>query len=358
MGVFRKRDKWWIDYYDPAGRRVRKMIGPNKRVAEAALAKARVEIAEGKYLDKRWKPEESTLKRMADRFMEWSETNKRSWSRDELCIRHLIAFFGSNTPLEELSPFWIEKYKRERLQDVSTRTVNIELACLRNLFNKAIAWGYAASNPVKEVRFFPESPGRLRYLSEEEIDSLLAACPDHFRPVVVVALNTGMRRGEILGLKWADVDFRQGSIYVEKAKNGHSRHVPMSDTVRSELARLRETRATEWVFTTAIGRKRRLKDIRSVWENTLKRAGITDFRFHDIRHTAASHLVMNGVDLKTVQEILGHRTFRMTERYAHLSSQHKARSIKVLDSLFQKPDGHHMDTTTNTLTLDEKRNIE
>jgi len=360
MGVYKTENKngvvYGIDYRTPGGKRVRMIIGPNKRLAQAALSKALVAIAEGKYLDKLAEPQEVTLAEMGDKFLEWSKTNKRSWQRDELCLRHLLEHFG-DVPLKEVSPFSIEGYKRKRVEDVSKRTVNIELACLRNLFNKALTWGDAASNPVRGVRLFPEPPGRLRYLSEDEIERLLNACSDHFHPLVLVALHTGMRRGEILNLRWQDINFDVGLVHVGDSKNRCSRDIPMSETVHEELRRLCEAATTEWVFTTVVGKTRRLRDIRSVWENTLKRADITDFRFHDLRHTAASYLVMNGVDLKTVQEILGHKTFAMTLRYAHLSPGHKTRAIRALDKAIPAGDGQKLVRNAKLLTLVDKHNI-
>lgn len=364
MGVFRKNSNWWIDYYEPDGTRARRKIGPNKRTAENALAKTKTLIAEGKYLDKKVQIDDIGLRAMTDKFMGWSKTDKRSWKRDELCVKHLLAHFGDG-PLAAISPFAVEGYKRARHQQVSNRTVNIELACLKNMFNKAVKWGDAQSNPVNAVDMLQEPQGRVRYLAEDEIRRLLAACKDHMYSIVLTALHTGMRRGEILSLTWEQVDLRRGEVHVVQSKNGEGRVIPMTAALKEELGRLHADRCCNHVFTTMLKPRRPMKDIRSAWEGTLKRAGITEFRFHDLRHTAASYLVMSGVDLRTVQEILGHKTFAMTQRYSHLSPQHKTKAISRLDSAIPAgregarmgTDGHHMDTGGNLLTLPGKRNI-
>jgi len=202
-----------------------------------------------------------------------------------------------------------------------------------------IEWGYATDNPVKKVRLFNPNNMRLRYLSEEEIIKLIEACDEYFRPVMVVALYTGMRRNEILNLRWKDIDFSNGIIHVEITKNGKRRDVPMSETVKAELEKLKEKTNTDWVFTQKDCKDKPLRDIRKPFNKALKRAGIVNFRFHDCRHTTASHLVMKGVDLRTVQDILGHSDLRMVLRYSHLSPLHREKAMKVMDTI-----GHQLDT--------------
>ena len=340
MRIYKRGSTYYLDYSTPSGKRIRRPAGQTKKLAETALAKIRVQIAEGRYLDKVTKPEEVSLAKAAEEFLIWSRSNKRSHARDELCVRHLKRHLG-NPLLGGISPLDVERYKRARTAEgVKGRTVNIELACLRNLFNKAIQWGHAESNPVTGVKKFKEDNGRVRFLTVDEIRRLLDACPDNVRPIVVLALNTGMRKGEIMALRWDDVDLCQGLLTVRHSKSGYGRKVPMTETVRGLLLLLKKQGDGEHLFYTALGGKRPLNCFRSAWENALKRAGIKDFRFHDLRHTAASHLVMASVDIKAVQEILGHRTLAMTMRYAHLSPEHRARAIKVLDTVFAPVESH------------------
>jgi integrase len=178
-----------------------------------------------------------------------------------------------------------------------------------------------------------------------------------------MALNTGCRKQEILSLKWEQVDLKNNIILLEKTKNGKRRDVPINETVREVLTSQKKwldvpivylnpetkkrevfTPRTRWpdvpnvFFNPNIGKP--YGEVKNSFASALKRAGILDFTFHDLRHTFASHLVMNGVDITSIKELLGHSTLKMTLRYAHLASAHKARAVSVLDGVFsaqQKP---------------------
>ena len=334
MGIYKRGKTWYIDYYDQYGRRHRERVGPSKRQAEQALAKRKIEVTENKFLDKK-KQEKIKFKDFTLEFIEYySKPNKRSWKRDTQLVNNLTAFL-EDKHLHEITPFDIEKYKKERVKKVTPATVNRELSCLRNIYNRAIQWGKATRNPVKGVKFFKESEGRLRYLEQNEISRLLQECPYYLKPIVIVALNTGMRLGEILNLKWQDLDFNQKFIYIENSKNGEKREVPMNNFLLKMMAQLKETsNHGDYIFSHKDGSP--LKGVYRSFKSACKRAGIKNFRFHDLRHTFASHLVMNGVDLKTVQELMGHKSFSMTLRYAHLSPDHKRKAIEDLGNRMQK----------------------
>jgi len=177
---------------------------------------------------------------------------------------------------------------------------------------------------VDKVKQLPEGQPGLRFLEKEEIIRLVEACSDRVRPVVEVALNTSMRRGEIVGLKWSAVDFRRGLISLYLTKNNEQRIIPMNNTVRGILAKLREDSTTEEVFDT--------RGLREDFSRALKCAKIFECRFHNLRHTFASQLVMSGVDLVTVKELLGHKSIKMTMRYAYLSQDHKMKAGETLGS--------------------------
>jgi len=309
MGVFKKGKNWYIDYYDQNRRRRREMIGPNKRQAEIVLQKRKVEVAEGKFLDIR-KERTVSFKEMAREYIEvYSRPNKSSCRRDKISVKHLLSFFGEKA-LQNISPLDVEKYKQKRVKEVAPSTVNREIACLKAIFNKA------------------------KELEKEEITKLVEACPEYMKSIVIVALNTGMRRGELLKLKWNDIDFRNRIIYILETKNNEIRKIPMNNVTFKTLLKVRKNPKSPYVFCKKDGSP--YKDIRESFKKALKKAGIQNFRFHDLRHTFASHLVMAGVDLKTVQELLGHKTFTMTLRYSHLSPDHKRRAVDIL--------GRRMDT--------------
>jgi integrase len=326
MGIYKRGKIWYIDCY--AGeRRIRERIGPSKRQAEVVLKKRMVQVAENRFLEVE-KYEKIKFEKMTELYLgNYSKPNKKSSRRDVTSINNLKSFFAGKY-LHEITPLDIEKYKRRRQAQVSNATVNREVACLKHIFTKAIEWGIVKRNPGRKVKLLRERNTRLRYLNEKEIGKLYDACTEHLKPIVTVALNTGMRKGEILGLKWKDLDFRSRTISILDTKNNESREVPMNDIIYRTLLAIRRIPDGLWVFCKKDGE--RYGNVRKAFEGAKKRAGITDFRFHDLRHTFASHLVMAGVDLKTVQELLGHKSFEMTLRYAHLSPDHKKAALDIL----------------------------
>lgn len=341
MGVFEKGGNFWIDYY-VQGRRKREKIGPSKSLAQKVLYKRKVEIAEGKFLDVKHE-ERIPFKDFAQEYLEkYSKPNKRSWaSTDVIYIKHFTNFFGTKA-LNEITPHDIERYKSLRLgsvnatprlknprKKISPATINREMSWLRGMFNRAIDWGKVEHNPLKKVKFFKENNHRVRYLEKEDITKLLAQCCSRLRAVVIVAINTGMRKAEIQNLKWGDINFSQDVLRVPFSKNGEMRYIQMNEAVKRTLIGIGKHPTSSYVF---CGEDGKPYDFRKSFETALKNSGILHFRFHDLRHTFASHLVMAGVDLNTVRELLGHKTLDMTLRYSHLSPDHKARAVRVLDA--------------------------
>ena len=267
--------------------------------------------------------------------------------------------FGEHTLLANIKYLDLETYRnhlRQKPAKGRMRTdaaVNRELSCRRHLFNKAVEWEMTETSPFSRGRrlHFKENNKRLRFLSEEEIPRLLAECPKHIRRIVECAIHTGMRRGEILPLKWDQI--RNGQIYLHKTKTDEARQVPINpdvDRLFKEIKREQELRS-EYVFTFWNGehnlkgerpvRSRRstpvspkaIASIKTAFNAACRRAGIEDFRFHDLRHTFASHMVMRGASLKEVQEILGHHSLTMTTRYAYLSQEHKKQAVNPLSGM-------------------------
>lgn len=330
MGVYKRGNNYYIDYY-ANGERIREKVGPIKKIADAKLKKREVEVIEGKHLDIR-KASKVTFNKLANDFLQiHSRVNKKplSHKRDEGLIKNLMEEF-SGKKLSEITPKMIERYKEKRKQIVSPATVNREVACLKCMFNKAIEWKDARENPVSGIELLAENNKRIRYLEREEIKTLIDNCDKYFRPVVITALNTGMRRGEIINLKWENVDPKRGIIYLLDTKNGTQREVLMNEVVKKIFTELHRRKKSEYVFTKKDGEH--YKDVQKFFVAALKKSGIIDFRFHDLRHTFASHLVMMGVDLKTVQELMGHKKIEMTLRYSHLSPAHKKSAIERLGS--------------------------
>lgn len=354
MSVYKKGNNWYIDYY-VKGERKRQKIGPSKKLALQVLEDVHVKIAKGEYLgiheEKRILFEE-----YAKEYLLYSKANKalKSYKRDVTSLNGLRVVFGGYY-LFEIGPFMVEKYKAQRLQDVEPASVNREIACLRHMCNKAVEWGYGTKSPVTGVKLLKEPPGRIRYLDTAEIDELLKAvdslkrgCSQYLRPIVVLALNTGFRKNEILQLKWEDIDLKEKKITLKHTKNNEIRTVPVNDTLYRELVKLTRHPESEYVFCDKNGIP--YGEVKKSFGNALSVAKIKDFRFHDLRHTFASHLVMRGCDLRTVQQLMGHKDIRMTMRYSHLSRAHLQEAVSKLDSLWT-PYGHQEKMSERTLLV-------
>jgi len=338
-GVLFKNGNYYIDYRLPNGKRIREKIGSSKKLAENVLSKRRVEIAEGKYLDI-VKKDKIKFEDFAQEYLKiHSRPNKKSWKTDFHIIKTLERYFKGKY-LYEITPKSIEHFKMQRLtepvgpQDVAnpkticSSTVNRQLDVLSGILNKAVAWGHLQTSPMKSVQSFKVPPGRLRFLEKEEIVKLLSNCTKNLKPIVILALFTGMRRGEIFGLQWHDVDVKRDIITLMDTKNGEKREVPMNEQVKTALIRVRKHPGTAYIFCNEKGVP--VHDTRKSYATALTKSGITNFRFHDLRHTFASQLVMAGVDLNTVRELLGHKDLQMTLRYSHLAQSHKQRAVEIL----------------------------
>lgn len=329
MGVFPKNGSWHIDYRLPNGKRRREKVGSSKKLAETVLAKRKVEIAEGKFLDKRG-TKRIKFKDFAQEYIEiHSKQHNKSWEITDVRQVSVLNRVFAEMYLSDITPYIVEKYKAQRTKEVKHSTVNRQLACLKSIFNKAIAWGkFSGPNPVKSIKLFKENNERVRFLERDEIVRLLACCTKYLKGIVIIALNTGMRRGEILNLKWRDVDINRALIYLYNTKNKEKREVPINEQVKTALIRTRKHPQSEYIFCKKDGSS--IGDIKKSFFTACKKSGIKDFHFHDLRHTFASHLVMSGIDLNTVRELLGHKSMKMTLRYSHLSPSHKKRAVDVL----------------------------
>lgn len=348
MGIYLKGKNWYIDYY-VKGRRKRKKIGPSKKLAEQVLKDVHLKIARGEYLGI-YEEKKILFDEYAQQYLDYCKANKAASTyerRERLNIRLLTSAFKERY-LFDITPHMIEKYKALRLQSVTPASVNRELACLKHMFTKAIEWGYVKTNPAKGVKLLKEPPGRLRYLRPNEVESLLKACTSHIRPIVVTALNTGMRKSEILRLRWAEVDLENRKITVTNSKNNEVRVIPINQTLHKELTAIPRESDSKYVFCDQNGHP--VGDFKKAFSSALKRAGIVDFRFHDLRHTFGSQLVMQGVDLRTVQQVMGHKAIKMTMRYSHLSPEYVHEAMERLDNVWT-PYGHQPKSEKNLISV-------
>lgn len=225
-------------------------------------------------------------------------------------------------PVAEITPARLVECRDRLASGRSNATTNRYLAVLSHLFTVAVReWQLVTENPVSKIRKPREPRGRVRFLSDEERQHLLDACRESRNKdlylVVILALSTGARRGELLGLRWADVDTNRGLLTFRETKNGESRAVPLTGQALSlmrERSRGSGGPLTALVFPPTA--------IRTAWDNAVRRAGLVDFRFHDLRHSSASYLAMSGASMVEIAEVLGHKTLSMVKRYSHLSEAH------------------------------------
>ncbi|MFA5033792.1 MAG: tyrosine-type recombinase/integrase [bacterium] len=330
MRIYKREESWYVDFVSKDGARVRQKVGTSKKKAEEVLREIKLERLKKELgvtpeIKEQEEKERVTLEKFSQDYMKYSETNKTPmYSKLEKSVlsKKIIPFF-KNKYLDDINPKEIEDYKASRAKQVTNASVNRELACFKHLYTMAIKWGYAKDNPVKKVDMMKEPPGRLRYLTISEINKLIDNCAEHLKPIVIIALNTGMRRGEILKLKWGDIDFSNNRIIVQNSKNNEKRVIPMNKIIYETLKdNYKDYSLNKRLFD--------INDCKKSFKTALRKTGIDDFRFHDLRHTFASHLAMKGANIKTIQTLLGHKDINMTLRYAHLGESYLEKAVESL----------------------------
>jgi integrase len=316
---------YWIEWYQE-GQRKRERIGPNKSAAEQRLREVLTARTEGRFIKK--SPDASTFfKDLAAWYLELSEVKaKRSYNKDLMHTRRLIACFGDRL-LKDINPAMVEAYKQKRLSENShsrkpTRpaTVNREVTTFKTIFNKAVKNGKAERNPAQGVKLLKENNERDRILSPEEYVRLLAHCPDHLKPIVKVAYHTGMRRGEILNLKWDRVDLKEGFIRLrpEDTKTTEGRPVPLNRELTEMFKAMPRGLPLTPVFTY---KGNSMSEMKRSFTTACQRAGIEDFTFHDFRHTFNTNAYRAGVPIPTIMKITGHKSISMFRCYTTISPE-------------------------------------
>lgn len=335
MGLVKRNHVWWMSFMYQ-GRQVRRTTGTtDKRLAESILCKVKVQIAEGQFFETR-EEQERTFGEMMDRYLKERAVLKapKSHQRDCQALNHLLPVFGEMV-LAEITPKLLAGYKAQRrTEKAAPATINKELQLVRHAFNVAMReWEWCRENPMHRVSMEPVHNEVDRWLTPKEEEGLMAASSPWLREIMTFALNTGMRQGEILNLQWQDVDFTRGTLMVMKSKNGTRRTIPLNSTVYELLAAKQAATGASCgpVFKTPLGNALQVRFLVREFCEARDRAGIPDFRFHDMRHTFATRLVQRGIDLYKVQRLLGHKTGTMTQRYAHHSPESLRDGVNVLD---------------------------
>ena len=376
-GIFKRGSVWWLRYSDGFGKIIRESAKTtNFKEALVKLEDQRKAIRDGKEPEPIKRIPNYTFSQLAEEYIKWCE-RQRSFRSKKGFIFQLVETFG-NIPLKHFTTKLIEQYQTERLQKGNKpATANRLIATLKHCIHKGYQWEMLSEETLKrlrQVKLLEENNRRLRYLSKEECQSLINTCQGNTKAIVITALNTGMRKGEILNLRWDNVDLKHGFILLDQyqTKNSERKELPINDTLRGVLQGLTRRLDVPHVFyDPKIGKP--YQDVKRSFSTSLRKAevekctncdyqrakdkthknlehcpqcnsemaiykGIKDFHFHDLRHTFASHLVMAGVDLTTVSRLLGHKSLTMTLRYAHLAPAHMTKALEILDStLNDKP---------------------
>jgi integrase len=301
-------------------------------------------IREGRHF-KTAEAKKHTLGEMIDRYLRDVLPHRKKGQQKQKSLLEWWKEALGPYALAEVTPALIAECRDQLLNGTTYRgtqrspaTVVRYMAALSVVFNLAVnEWEWLEVSPMAKVKKPKEPRGRVRFLDQEERERLLDACHKSrsrlLYPIVVLAISSGMRQGEILGLTWKDVDFIRRRVVLHETKNDERRAVPVTGLAHELLQELSKVRRIDSHLVFPGNNPEKPVDFRHDWEKALKEAKIEDFRFHDLRHTAASYLAMNGATLAEIAEVLGHKTLQMVKRYAHLSEAHTA---SVVDRMNEK----------------------
>ena len=337
MSVYEQNGKWYFNFM-LYGIRKHGACKGCRTISEALEFEA--EIKNEVSLIVRKKIDESeiiTVEQMFSEYLEYSEiNNKPDVCRDNKHkVEIMKSFFGAKTPIADVMPATIEKLKTYIVIDIgnSKATFNRYFASLKKAFNLIIInHRLNLLNPCKLVSPFVEDNQIERYLSEDEEKRLMQELPKYLKPIVICALTTGLRKSNILNLKWENINFEFGYIEILKQENKGKKQIqiPLSNKFRTELIKI-GIKEKGYVFTSHRGDKP-YTNIDEGFKQACIRAGIQNFRFHDLRHTVGTRLVANGADLQTVKEYLAHSDLKTTQRYLHPVKENMKKAIDILDS--------------------------
>lgn len=333
---------WWIRYADALGNIHREKIGP-KPLAVAAYQKRKTEVKEGK-LFPNIRYNRLNFGDLCDEFkrakpLHWS-IGRKGTSRGDLFNR--VRSWYADRPAALITPQAIEEKLNSLIEEKRTAaTANRYRSILSSIFSWAVKNDKLPSNPVRSVPIRREDNHRIRFLDEKEEKALRAAIQvtaPFAEPDFTLALHTGLRLGEQRSLTWADVDLKRNFMFLGRTKSGRPRSIPLNGEARRALESLRSSK------------RERVSPGHPRWwfEKVVAGAKIDKLRWHDLRHTFASRLVMAGVDIRTVQELLGHRSIAMTMRYAHLAPRHLQAAVDAISVPAVVPVDHEKTTERPT----------
>jgi integrase len=335
-GVYKRQDRdgYWISWTDAQGRRrYRKTHAKTLQQARTLRASELARVEQAKALG--FAPAgEETFAVVAKRFMEYQQARltPKAYEREKGIVENRLCKFF-NCDIAGIRRVDVQRYVTTRSPEVSAHSVLKELNVLKHFLRLAQEWEIIPINPAHGVKPPRVPAGRVRYLQPTELWLVLDASPDWLRSVVAFAVCTGMRRSEILGLRALDVDAANSRVMLPQTKNGEGRIVYLNQMSLAVLASLpTPSKPSDLIFAGISP-----EQVSMAFSRVCRKVGIDDFRFHDLRHTAASWLRMQGADIHTVAQLLGHKDLRMAARYQHLSPAFLGEAVNRLDSIFANP---------------------
>ncbi len=344
---------YWVEFYGANGRRARERIGPNKGAAEQRLRDLLKARAEERFIHKD-PAGKISLGEIGRWYLDLPKVKKKaSYGRDKDLIKNVLDRIGEGTKIRELTVGRMEAYQQDRSAEPSPRhpgktirpsTVNKEIICLKTALNKAVRDGKLEFNPIAKVGRLPENNVREKVLSQEEFETLLAACPGHLKGPVLLAYYSGMRRSEITLLTWPEVDLKNGFIRLsaDRTKTKTARVIPMHPRVKEMLEALPRAIHTDRVF---LREGKPFKEFKKSYDSACKLAGLNNWTFHDLRHCAINNLRLAGNDYFKIMAVSGHKTMSVFKRY-NLVTEEELGTVQWPDeSSGSGPIDTYMDTT-------------
>ena len=339
MRLYKRKDSptWWVDWSDQKGQRRRKSTGVEDKDLALALA---AKWQQAKFMERHFGvtpevPFRDVLLRYGDEKKRQNPEGYEHVMRH--CLQRLLDRFDWMN-MGDITAARIQDFANDRLQRVKAATVQKDLSALKAMLNKAHREGRLQSVPPFPRLKMPK--GRCRWLTPAEEQRLLLVAAPHIWPLIAFAIDTGGRRSELLKLDWHNVDLERNQVTFVETKNGDDRSVRLTDRAKHVLTSL-DPKPSGPVFTYA---GRPMKDNNSSFPAAVRRAGIEDFRFHDLRHTFASRLVQKGIPLYEVMHLTGHKSFAMVQRYAHLAPEYQERAIAALNEYGKETIWHDLGT--------------
>ena len=305
----------------------------NKRDTQKAMEDHRRELETGIV------PESKTKRYTFDELAEMyklASQSESAYQNKEYMVNKLKERYGKKF-IHTFNALDIEQLKAHYIKQASEGLATAYIVCLKNMIMRAIRWEMVSKDVYEKLKDVKSKvyKTRIRYLTPEERIALKDACADHLKPMVILALNTGMRKGEIFNLQWHDIDLKNKLIWIKEQKNDSLDAIPINQTALHVLTEMVRRLDTPYVFFNKKGGKR--TSIQNSFKGALQRAKIEDFRFHDLRHDFASNLIQRGVHLKQIQDLMRHKKIEMTLKYAHLAPGGKADAVALLDEGNETP---------------------